>query len=155
MRKLVIYATAVAGLLLLNAAPALAACTFPTLNLGSFISGDRSANNFAVMPGGTMLVGGANHYHVTISGCAATKRYRLKIGAPILLNNAGKSLDLVPFVVSVNGTPLAVPADLTRENNLVLTGNPDLEIVLARTTETLALSPGSYGGGYVMQFEDQ
>ena len=156
MRGLAKLGLAAAGAMLLSATPAFAACTFPTLNLGSFISGDRSSSSFARDAGGTVQVGAAIHYHARITGCAADARYRLSTGAstPVRVTNGGQSLDLVPFVVAINGTTLATPVDLTRPNSLVFTGNPDLEIIVAVTASEISLAGGHYNGGFVMQFTD-
>ena len=133
-----------------------AGCRFPSVDLGPFMSGDRSIANFADERGGAVQVGGARRFHAVVSGCDAGATYRLTTGtsAPIHVTNGSQSIDLVPFVVAVNGTPLPVPIDLTRPNELVLTGNPDLEIVAAYTVAPNSLAVGRYGGGFVMQFVD-
>ena len=134
-----------------------ATCKVGYINLGRGFQGGAINQVFAKIEGGALLVGATRRIPVQVNECdMAGYSLRVRPGAGanggLRLQNGTAVINLVPFLVAVNGQDLPRPLNLLQYNNLKLSGNQELQMVFA-TEQTGQFPPtGNYAGTLEFEF---
>ena len=130
-----------------------AACT-PSANitLGRVASAPQLQAMQGRVNGGNLERGTAAPVLVPLTGCSETLVTSVR-AEPVTMTKDGKTLTLAPWLVSIDGTALPQPKDLSQTAHS-FTGNVTLGMVFVPTEAPNGMRSGQYNGPLVFTFTD-
>ncbi len=130
-----------------------AACTpTPNITLGRVASAPQLQAMQGKAEGGTLVRGTAAPISVPLTGCSETLTTTVR-AERVSMSKDGKTLTLAPWLVSVNGTALPAPKDLS-QNSHSFVGNVTLGLAFVPVDPPAGLRSGQYNGPLLFTFTD-
>lgn len=105
-----------------------------------------------VADGGTLVRGVSSPTMVRLTGCSESVPTTVR-AENVRINKSGKTVELAPWLISVNGVPLTTPKDLSRVSHEFL-GNVTLGIQFVPVNLPPSLGSGQYSGPLILTFTD-
>lgn len=102
--------------------------------------------------GGTLVRGVSTPATVRLTGCSETLTTTVRADT-VRIDKGGQTVELTPWLVSVDGVSLTMPKDLTRTPHEFV-GNVALGILLVPVAMPASLGAGQYSGPLILTFTD-
>lgn len=105
-----------------------------------------------VAEGGTLVRGVSSPTMVRLTGCSEDLPTTVR-AETVRITKAGNTVELAPWLISVNGVPLTAPKDLSRMAH-EFRGNVTLGIQFVPVNMPPSLGSGQYSGPLILTFTD-
>ena len=146
----------VAGVLAASMVPTIshAACTpvESSIPLPRVNSAQQLRTMQGAAEGGTLVRGVSTPTIVRLTGCSETLPTTVR-AENVRIDKAGKTVELAPWLISVDGVNLTMPKDLSRTPH-EFQGNVTLGILFVPVNLPPTLTAGQYSGPLILTFTD-
>lgn len=154
--KLSFRLAAVGAVLAAAAVPAAAqaACTpvDTVITLGRIANAIQLKDMQGEVINGVLVRGSAPPNSIRLSNCSTTLTTTVRMEV-VTMTLGGATLTFAPWLVSIDGTPLGTPKDLSQVGHDFV-GNPSLGILLVPVSIPANLPAGQYAGTTLYSFTD-